>query len=352
MVAGDVRSVLDSLVAQGKAPGLQYLFTDATRRFEHVAGNARFDPDRPVDPATTFNAYSVSKVFTACAMLMAAQQGRLDLDASIETLLGPWVPRGFGTVRETLLHRAGFPNPNPLRWVHADAAHAGFDEEVFARRLAAGLRPPAHVGDRYRYSNVGYLMLGRALEAATGESLPAFVERHLIAPLKLSPSEYLGYSIPDTDQHARGYMRRLSALNLALGFMVDRDSLIGRRAGPWEEFRLHHVDGAAYGGLIANARGLVRFGQALMDSSGSLPARVREAMLAGVPGPGPARSPGWFSGQLEGVRWFAHAGGGPAYYCELRVYPGRAAVSAIMLNRPGLSDARLLDRIDPVMLST
>jgi len=99
---------------------------------------------------------------------------------------------------------------------------------------------------------------------------------------------------------------------------------------------------------VANARGLVRFGRGIMDINASYPVELREAMLAEVPGDGPARSLGWFRGSLRGTRWFAHAGGGPAYYCELRIYPERGAASAIMLNRPGLSDTRLLDGIDPV----
>jgi CubicO group peptidase (beta-lactamase class C family) len=349
--AAATRRVLESLVVPGTAPGAQYAFADATCRFTHVSGHAHLAPDRAVDTLTTFNAYSVAKVLTASAVILAAQQGRLDLDAPIESLLGSRKPLGFGTVRDTLLHRAGFPNPNPLPWVHADSLHAAFDEQAFVHRLTALLRRPSRVGEQYRYSNVGYMMLGAALEAVTGVSLPTFVSRQLIQPLGMAPTEQLAYSIPNAELHARGYMRRLSWLNLALGFVANRRSLIERRVGRWLEFRLHHVDGAAYGGLIANATGLVRLGRALIGPDETYPAALREAMLTPVPGPGPTRSLGWFCGDLRGNRWFAHAGGGAAYYCELRVYPDLGAASAVMLNRPGLSDSRLLDSIDHPLLT-
>jgi D-alanyl-D-alanine carboxypeptidase len=345
------RQALESLRAHDATPGVQYVFADRTRRFEHVSGYAHLEPDEALDPTTTLNAYSVAKVLTACAVVEAARQGKMDLDAPIESLLDTREPRGFGSVRQTLLHRAGFPNPLPLNWVHVDTAHAQFDQTAFAHQIASSLRRPRRAGNRYQYSNIGYLMLGEALKRATGHPLERFVAEHLLSSVQLLPGEYLGYSIPDGRRHARGYLRRLSVLNLALSLATHRDRLIERHSGRWVEFRLHHVDGAAYGGLIANARGLARLGIAFLDADVVGSATLRDALFTPVPGPGPNRSLAWFCRDLLGCRFFAHAGGGPAYYCELRVYPERGAVSAIMLNRPGLRDMRLLDRIDPALLS-
>ena len=69
-----------------------------------------------------------------------------------------------------------------------------------------------------------------------------------------------------------------------------------------------------------------------------------------MPGPGPSRSLGFFSGVLGDQRWFAHAGGGLGAYGELRLYPDLGAVSAVLTNGPGLSDARCLDDVDRAWL--
>ena len=61
------RQALETLRARDATPGVQYVFADRTRRFEHVSGYARLAPDGPMDCATTLNAYSVAKVLTACA---------------------------------------------------------------------------------------------------------------------------------------------------------------------------------------------------------------------------------------------------------------------------------------------
>ncbi len=55
---------------------------------------------------------------------------------------------------------------------------------------------------------------------------------------------------------------------------------------------------------------------------------------------------GWFTGKLNGFDYFAHAGAGGGYYCEMRMYPTRNLATAIMFNRSGIRDERFLDQTD------
>ncbi|MBK7650877.1 MAG: hypothetical protein IPJ20_09180 [Flammeovirgaceae bacterium] len=59
----------------------------------------------------------------------------------------------------------------------------------------------------------------------------------------------------------------------------------------------------------------------------------------------------WFSGQMDGNKYFAHAGGGGGYYCEIRLYPSNGIGSVIMFNRTGMSDERFLDKLDKYVLN-
>jgi len=59
----------------------------------------------------------------------------------------------------------------------------------------------------------------------------------------------------------------------------------------------------------------------------------------------------WFSGELDGNRCFAHAGGGGGYYCEIRIYPDIKKGSAIFFNRTGMSDERFLDKTDRFLIT-
>lgn len=340
-----------ALVKRRGAAGAQYVVVRGGRTEVEVChGMADAALLRPVAPETTFNAYSITKTFTASAVLALVESGRLDLGAPIGTAAGVRGLEAYGSVRDTLLHRAGFRNPNPLRWIHPVEQHHRFDEAGFVRAQTDALRGSQRRLARSGYSNVGYLLLGRAIERAWSGSFADAVRALVIDPLRGRHDERLSFAIDPPDCHARGHLRRFGWLDLVLGLLVDRSMITEGGDSHWVRLRLHHVNGSAYGGLMANARGLARFGQAVLGSVPGLTPAVRKQLLAVVPGPGPLRSLGWFSGRTGQHLWFAHAGGGLGAYGELRVYPEAGAVSVLMTNGPGLSDARCLDGLDALWL--
>jgi CubicO group peptidase (beta-lactamase class C family) len=199
---------------------------------------------------------------------------------------------------------------------------------------------------RYAYSNIGYVWLGELIHRVSGQPYAQYVAEHLIAPLRLGDGETLAFDIPKPAAHACGTLKRYGWLNAVLGFVMDRDRLVESTAGRWVQFRNHHVDGDAYGGLIGNALGLARYAQALLARDDWLSPISRALLFTPQPAPGPARSLGWFMGRLGEEPWYAHAGGGAGYYCEARVYPRLGCASVVMFNRTGIRDERMLDRLD------
>lgn len=349
--ADAARQRLAALAWRRGAAGAQYLvLRDGGPRLELCHGLADVASGRPVTPETTFNAYSITKPFTAAAVLAAAAAGRLDLDARIGAAAGVDGLDAYGTVRETLLHRAGFRNPNPLRWTHPAAQHAAFDEAAFVQACVDALRGSRRRLRRSGYSNLGYLLLGLALERAWAGRFVQALRATVLDPLQLGAHEQIGFDVTDPTRHATGHLRRHGLLDLVLGLLVDRPAVVQGHADGWVCLRLQQVDGSAYGGLLANARGLARFGQAVIGSAPGLAPGVRQRLLDIVPGPGPQRSLGWFAGRLGRRLWFAHAGGGLGGYGELRLYPDVGAVSVLLTNGPGLTDARALDRLDETWL--
>lgn len=335
----------------GDAPGLQYILRIGDDVVvEHCVGHGDIVAARPIAGTSTFNLFSITKPFTAAAVQLLAVRGSLDLDAGIGVAAGLDGLEAYGTVRETLLHRAGFPNPAPLSWIHPREMHEAFNEAVFVHRILDRLKRTRRASQRPRYSNVGYLALGLAIERAGGRSLRAFIDTEIVGPLGPSSPESLGFSIGNADRHAHGHVRRNGLMDLLLRCLPEARRLPDGGADCWRRLRIFQVDGSAYGGLVGSASALARFGNAFF-SSGGLPRGVARSLLEVVPGPGPARSLGWFAGRLHGHDWFAHAGGGIGYYGELRLYPSLAAVSVLLLNRSGLRDVRLLDRVDPAWLA-
>lgn len=134
---------------------------------------------------------SLSKPVTLAGILLLAAQGRLSLDDTVfgrDGILGldygP-VPSGSGkeriTVRHLLEHRGGWENiPDDPMFANAGATQ----RQIIARMLAA--RPLAAApGERYSYSNFGYLVLGRVIEKVSGMPYERFIRRHLLRPCRI-----------------------------------------------------------------------------------------------------------------------------------------------------------------------
>jgi CubicO group peptidase (beta-lactamase class C family) len=84
--------------------------------FSHDAGLADPAASISANASTTFHTYLVTTTFTSAAVLQRVEYGHTDLDYPIARYLGPLLHRGALTTRQTLLHTAGFANPNPMAW--------------------------------------------------------------------------------------------------------------------------------------------------------------------------------------------------------------------------------------------
>ncbi|MBB2485006.1 beta-lactamase family protein [Mitsuaria sp. WAJ17] len=255
--------------------GLQYRVMRAgSAPLEHCAGMADAGQGQRVVPDTVFNLYSLTKPLTATLVARLA----LHLDQPIATGTGLPALGHLGTLQETLTHRAGFSTPWPLRWTHRASEDMHFNEADFVdRRLAeaATLRRQSP-----RYSNIGYLALGRAIERATGVGFRQALQRGLLAELQLGEQAQLGFAPRPHQPWALGHLRRFSLLNADLGLMVPRHDVVAGLSEGWVRLHAHQVNGSAYGGLIGNARGLARFGAAMLGLVPGIEASVRHLVCA------------------------------------------------------------------------
>jgi len=160
-VAKRVREFIDLRMDELVAPGVQVALTDRERTLAVIChGFANADARLPVEPHHRFQIGSIGKGFTAMALLLEREAGRLDLDAPVNEYL-PWLeiasPYPPITVHHLLSHTSGLVQGMDFT---TEATH-----EVWSlRELEPGFAP----GERFWYSNVGYKALGLVLERLTG----------------------------------------------------------------------------------------------------------------------------------------------------------------------------------------
>lgn len=345
---------LQALISASKTPGMQYVVVNATDvLFEYSGGWADIGRQVPVDAATTLMAYSMSKTITAVAALQLVGAGTVGLDDPVVRYLDSFPYGANVTVRQLIAHTSGIPNPIPLRWVHPAAHHAGFDEDAaLAAVLRAHPRLSCEPGTKYAYSNIGYWLLGKVVERASGETLTTYVSEHILRPLAIAQQE-LGYVVADAAHHATGYLEKYSVMNLVKGFLIDRN-LIGDYSGRWLAIRSHYLNGPAFGGLVGTARGFGRFLQDQLRERSVLFNDVTRRLFytpqqttRGTP---VAMTLGWHVGDLHGTRVFYKEGGGGGFHCMMRVYPGNGIGTVVMTNATGFDVRRLMDTIDASFL--
>jgi len=146
-----------------------------------AAGVADLVTRRPAQPSTQYRLGSITKTFTAAAVLLLAERGQLDLDASVEAYL-PDTPLGRATVRQLLAHCGGVQReaPGPM-WATMQGPD---DAELLASLSKAEM--VARPGERWHYSNLGYALLGQVAGRVTGTPCARLIDDGILRPLGLS----------------------------------------------------------------------------------------------------------------------------------------------------------------------
>lgn len=273
------RAVLDT-------PGLALAVTDRSRTIGVITdGLANVDAGTPVRPDHRFQIGSISKGFTAIALLQEWEAGRLDLDAPVTEHL-PWfeVQTDFApiTVHHLLSHTSGIT-------CGMDATGEAAAEVWSLRETHTGFAP----GERFLYSNLGYKALGLVLERVTGRPWWEVVRERVMAPIRMA----------DADVIITGESRARLATGYAAPF-DDRPWLPrhGWAPSPWFE------SATADGTICATAEELTAYARLLLNRGrGVLSERAFERMVEPVvEDPG---APGHRFGY--GIKWIVQEGSRP-----------------------------------------
>lgn len=168
----------------------------------------------PNDGDTRFRLGSLTKQFTAVAIMLLNQQGKLDLDAPIKTWL-PDAPAAWDAItpRHLLSHTAGIPNFTAFDDYEALKTRPATTAELIARFSDRPL--DFAPGSRFAYSNSGYVLLSAIIEAASGQTYADFVTANLFAPLGMADSGY--------DRHDAMLARRASGYTRTDAGIVNAD---------------------------------------------------------------------------------------------------------------------------------
>ena len=261
----------------------------------------------PADCDTVYDIGSLTKPFTAAAVVKLEMLGRLDVHDPISRWLGPVPSDKAGiTIQHLLTHTSGL------------LGSLGDDYDPLTRRqlVAGALSAPLRTapGTAYHYSNVGYSLLAVIIERASGTSYERFLARHLFRPARMTQT---GYTLPRWRRSDVAV--EYDAHGLPQGRPFDHP---WAASGPWWNLR-------GNGGLLSTARDLARWHRALLDHRVLHRRAQREMFRPRVPEQASGDSwygYGWvlFDSSVGPVAW--HNGGNGWSYAELTRVLGRGVM--------------------------
>ena len=285
---------------------------DGERAFEEYRGMADLEHETPVGPETRFGIASVTKLFTAAALLHVEAAGLVSLADPVRRYVPRFPAREGGPITLAMLatHTSGLPHPterNPqLFATHYDTAMDAV--EVFEN---AEIESPPGVERHYSSSN--YNLIAAAIEGATGRKFMDVVQEQILAPLDLAATAF-----DDVLAVLPHRARRYSFYHPWT--YAESDSLY--RVPSWDYS--FNVGG---GNLVSTARDLVAFGSALMEPGTVLPAGQTERLY----------DIRWFGRRTDtGERFLFVTGANPGVQAGLAIYPERRVTAAVLANTWGV----------------
>jgi CubicO group peptidase (beta-lactamase class C family) len=257
-------------------------------------------------PETRFRLGSITKQFTAMAVLILQEQGKLDVREKVKKYL-PDAPDAWNevTVHHLLTHTSGIPNFTDFPEYPKTMSQHATAEEIVARFRDKPLE--FKPGTRFKYSNSGYVLLGRLIEKVSGESYEGFLRRQIFTPLKMKDTGF-DSPIPVIPHRAAGYARRGPFVVNAL----------------YIDMSIPHAAGALYSTLDD----LLLWDQALLGET-LISKKSLDAMFT------PEKDGygyGWVIGRSYGRRMVGHGGGINGFATDIKRFPDDKVCVIVLSN--------------------
>lgn len=264
---------------------------------------------RGIAADTPFLTGSISKSFTALAVMQLVEAGKLDLDDTVDVHLEAFAGRPAGkiSIRQLLGHSSGYSTMQGNRRTGDEGAGRTLEAEVEQLASLAPANPP---GTSWAYSNANYQILGRVIEVVSGESYGSYIESKILRPIGMEHS-----FVADGEIHpevARGHVPWFATKRQLPPYQTPAS------AGP-------------QGGVLATAEDLARYMQTLLNGQDDvLSAAGKAALLQPADEVATAYGLGWFL-DLEGGRVW-HSGASPGTETLATMIPARRAAVVVLIN--------------------
>lgn len=325
---GSIEGFIDHELPASGMPGVAYaVVADGEITSMGARGSVRTGDDRKITPDTPFLIGSISKSFTALAVMQLVEAGKIDLDARLSDYLDGFSdrPAGAVTIRQLLSHTSGFST-----WQgNTQPAQSNPGKDSLANRVEQleAVTPAYKPGTKWEYSNTNYQILGRIIEVVSGQTYQVYVTTHILQPLGMTHS-----FVSD------GKIHEAMATGHRPWFGTEQ---------PLPPTRTERAT-APQGGIVASASDLARYLRTMMNGEDDVLSAADKALMMH---PASKASPfygfGWFVDASNGTVW--HGGTSPGFETLATMIPAKKKAVIVLVNAgSGLGFAETAPLLDGI----
>jgi D-alanyl-D-alanine carboxypeptidase len=330
-VSGEVDRIAREVLASTGAPSASIaIVKDGRIAYVQAYGDAWLEPRTPARPDMRYGIGSISKQFTATAILMLAEDGKLSLDDPVSRFLPELTRADEVRIRQLLSHTSGYQDYWPQDYVPPFMKQNVTAAEILDRwaRKPLDFDP----GTQYQYSNTGYVIAGRVVEKASGQPLLAFLKKRIFGPLHMD-------GVVDVDSGRLLETDPTGYLRYALG-----PPRVAPKEGKGWLF--------AAGELAMTARDLAKWNIGMLERRLLKPASYAD-MQTDVRlknGLGTSYGLGLVVTRLAGHRALSHGGEVSGFTAENAVFPDDAASVTVLTNADATgASGDIVKRVVPLL---
>ena len=332
-----IEKKLDGLLTQQfkqNQPGCEVLVAKQGKIiYKKAFGSADIELNVPMKPDMVFNLASITKQFTAVAVMQLVEQGKISLHDSIQKYFPDFPSKKYTiTIENLLTHTSGIkdymqvdaPEPYMERWDFTPKQLI----DVF-KDFPLEFKP----GTQFRYSNSGYALLGYIIEKVSSESYPEYIKEHILLPLGLNHTYY--------DTNNTIIPGRVN------GYFKDKDGL--KKADYWSPTIAY-----AAGGLISNVEDLYRWNRGLLSYKILDKKYLDKAFTPYQLSDGTSTNYGygWYINTTNGIKSIEHSGAKNGFLSNEIYYPKQDIFIALLFNSENAPKDAISNSVSSIVLGT
>jgi CubicO group peptidase (beta-lactamase class C family) len=246
-----VDSIISNLASNNKFSGVVLIAENGKVKYNKAVGYIDYANHKPLNKYSIFELASVSKQFTAMTIMMVKEKGLLRYDDLVEKYIN--IPYKGMTIRQLLTHTSGLPDYQAIMDSYWDKSKVAGNDDIinYLNKYA----PPKlfEPGEKYLYSNTGYVLLASILEKVSGRDFIEFCNTEIFNKLKMNHTAI------------RSLQEKAEIKNFAIGhvFVPERNDYIRADSFPSSNYTIWLGNRKGPGRISSTADDLLKWDQAL-----------------------------------------------------------------------------------------